>query len=429
MRVINLNQIFKVYKFPFLILSLVIAISCSDNKIPTVKNKTNGVQTEYDRFGFIQDSFEVIKGEVKKNETLADILIPNDISYSLVSKIYNKSKPKFDFKKILPKHKYRFYYNLDSIQSLNSFVYEINKIKYLVVNLNDTIKINLVEREINIDTNSVSGVINESLYQTFYDNNLSPLLAGKLAEVFAWQIDFYTIQKGDKFVAIYEREKIGNDIVGIGDILAAKFIEHNNVHQAFLYSQDGKLEYFDENGKSLQKQFLKAPLKYKRISSRFSWHRFHPIYRIFRPHLGIDYAANVGTPVQAIGDGTVIEARYNGGAGKFVKVRHNSVYSSGYMHLSRYGKGIKRGAKVKQGQVIGYVGRTGTATGPHLDFRFWKNGSLVNYLTQTFPSTKSIDQGELNDFYKTRDSLKLILDHIEMPDSTIIAEHEQGNNL
>lgn len=416
-------------KITFLLISLIIIISCSDNKIPDSTKIEKEIPIEYDRFGFIQDSFNVVKGEVKKNETLADILIPNNISYQQVTEIYNKSKPKFDFKRILPQHRYRFYFNQDSIQSLNSFVYEISKINYLVVNLEDTIGINLIERKVDIDTNSVSGVIKFSLYQTFYDNNVSPILAGKLAEVFAWQIDFYTIQKGDKFIAIYEREKIGDNIIGVGDILAAKFVENNNVHQAYLYNRDGKLEYFDQHGKSLQKQFLKAPLKYKRISSRFSRHRLHPIYRIFRPHLGIDYAANVGTPVQAIGDGTVIEARYNGGAGKFVKIRHNSVYSSGYMHLSRYGAGIRRGAKVIQGQVIGYVGRTGTATGPHLDFRFWKNGSLVNYLTQSFPSTKSIAKDELNNFYSTRDSLKFLMDQFEGPDSAIIAEHGQENNL
>jgi murein DD-endopeptidase MepM/ murein hydrolase activator NlpD len=260
-------------------------------------------------------------------------------------------------------------------------------------------------KDVIIKERTISGTIDNSLYQTLMDENASPLLAVELADVFAWQIDFYTIQKGDKFFAVYNEKYVGDDFVGIGKILTAEFIHQRNSYKAFLFNQDGKDEYFDEEGKSLQKEFLKAPLKYRRISSRFSRRRLHPIFRVYRPHLGIDYAAATGTPVQAVGDGIVILRQRKGGAGRFVKIRHNSVYTSGYMHLSRYGKGIRVGKKVKQGQVIGYVGSSGHSTGPHLDFRFYKNGRAVNYMTQKFPSSKSVSKENLSEFYKVRDSL------------------------
>ncbi|MCB9249154.1 MAG: peptidoglycan DD-metalloendopeptidase family protein [Ignavibacteriales bacterium] len=291
--------------------------------------------------------------------------------------------------------------------------------------ITDSLKIDLVERETEVVENTVSGTINTSLYQTFIDNNSSQLLAGKLAEVFAWQIDFYTIQKGDSFFALYEQEKVGDAVVKIGDILAAKFIHKGNEYNAFLYNQDGKLEYFDENGGSLQKAFLKAPLKFKRISSSFSRNRLHPILRVYKPHLGIDFAAAIGTPVQAVGDGIVVEARRNGAAGNYVKIKHNSAYSSGYMHLSKYGKGIRNGVRVQQGQIIGYVGSTGRSTGPHLDFRFWKNGALVNYLTQKFPSSKSVSKENLNSYYTFKDSLQAKIDTlINLNQITLVREPE-----
>jgi len=364
----------------------------------------------YDRYGFIADSFVVEKGTIKKNETLADILIKSNIDYQLITQIFDESKPIFNFKKIQPKKNYVVYKNQDSLNSFYAFVYEINKIKYVKVQLSDSLVIEVMEREVNVNEKSISGTINSSLYETLVSQNSSIVLANELAEIFAWQIDFYTIQKGDKFYAVYEELTVDNVVVGIGDILISKFIHKNNPFYAFLYNQNDKKEYFDEEGKSLQKEFLKAPLKYRRISSHYSGSRLHPILRVYRPHRGIDYAAAVGTPVQAVGDGIVMKVGKNGAAGRMVKVKHNSVYSSAYLHLSGYGKGIKSGIKVRQGQVIGYVGSSGRSTGPHLDFRFWKNGSLVNYLRQKFPSSKAVADTSLYSYNILRDSLLVRLD-------------------
>jgi len=398
-------------KYSFLISSIIFTIAftfCSDknSQDPSSSEKE---EISLDQFGFIADSFNIEIGAVKKNETLADIMLGAEIDYNLMTDIFNKSKPIFDFRKIQPNRNYLIYKNKDSLNTLNSFIYEMNKLKYVKVSVEDSITAEIVEREVDIRERSISGTINSSLYETLSNQEASLVLAGELAEIFAWQIDFYTIQKGDQFFAVYEELLIDSNIVGVGEILTAKFIHKDNPFNAYLFVHDDKKEYFDEEGKSLQKKFLKAPLKYRRISSGYSGRRLHPILRVYRPHRGIDYAAAIGTPVQAVGDGIVLSVGRNGAAGKMVKVRHNSVYTSAYLHLSRYGKSIKRGAKVKQGQVIGYVGSTGRSTGPHLDFRFWKNGSLVNYLRQKFPASKAVADSNISEFMVVKDSLDVKL--------------------
>jgi len=397
------SQLFRITYLLYGISIALLLISCSteSDKIPLVIEK----KIEYDKFGFVADSFKIEEGMIRKNETLADILTNSQIDYNLITKIYNSSKPIFDFRKIRPNKNYRVYKNQDSLNSFHAFVYEIDKTKYLKVNLEDSLKVEISKREIQTIEKSVTGVINSSLYETLLEQNSSIVLAGNLAEIFAWQIDFYTIQKGDQFFAVYEELFVDDESVGIGEVLVAKFIHKNNPFHAFLFDQNERKEYFDEDGNSLQKEFLKAPLKYKRISSHYSGRRLHPILRVYRPHRGIDYAAAIGTPVQAVGDGIIIKVGRDGAAGKMVKIKHNSVYSSAYLHLSGYGKGIKRGARVKQGQLIGYVGSTGRSTGPHLDFRFWKNGSLVNYLRQKFPSSKAVADSNLFEYNILKDSL------------------------
>lgn len=417
----------EISKYIFIFFVVIIFNSCADvdEKNPPIKSEE--VNIEYDRFGFPIDSFNVVKGEIKKNQFLSDILTSTNISSAKINEIYTKAKSYFDFKKIRPGNKYRCYLNNDSLNSLNSFVYEINPKEFVTVGISDSIDVNYVRRETTIEERTISGVITSSLYQTFYDNNISPILAAKLADIFAWQIDFYTIQKNDSYFIVYEEEKLGDQVIDIGEIKAAKFINNSEEYNAFLFNQDGKYEYFDENGKSLIKAFLKAPLKFKRISSKFSRSRLHPILRVYKPHLGIDYAAAIGTPVQAIGDGTILEARRSGAAGNYVRIKHNDVYSSGYMHLSKYGKGIRRGARVQQGQVIGYVGSTGRSTGPHLDFRFWKNGVLVNYLTQKFFSSKSILEENFVKFNSLKDSLNFKIDRMKVISTAVTLEHEQEN--
>jgi murein DD-endopeptidase MepM/ murein hydrolase activator NlpD len=224
------------------------------------------------------------------------------------------------------------------------------------------------------------------------------MLIHSLSEVFAWQVDFYRIQKGDRFKVLYEQLLVDDEEAGIGKIIGAYFNHNEEDYYAVYFDQGSGISYFDENGQSLQKQFLKSPLRYKRISSRYTRRRYHPVLKRYKAHLGTDYAAPTGTPIRSVGDGVVEEARYSQYNGRYVKIRHNSVYTTQYLHMSRFGKGIKAGVKVTQGQVIGYVGSTGLANGPHLCFRFWKNGQQVDALNVKLPPSEPVNEDKRDEY-------------------------------
>jgi murein DD-endopeptidase MepM/ murein hydrolase activator NlpD len=376
-------------------------------------------------YNLIVDSLREIRGVVDRNETISDILNPHNIPLQKIYRIADASKNVFDFTKINFGKNYTLYSTIDSIETVKYFVYEIDPINYVVCDLSDSINIYKESREVTTRIREVSGIIDNSLYMTLKEQNASDLLALKLADVYAWQIDFYGIQAGDYFKVIFEENFVDTTFIGVGKINTALFNHKDKDFYAFRFEQNGKDEYFDEDGNGLRKAFLKAPLKFSRISSGYTNRRFHPILKYYRPHRGIDYAAPTGTPIQSVGDGTVTDVRWTKQGGRFVKVKHNSTYSSGYMHLSKYAKGIKPGVRVSQGDIIGYVGSSGLATGPHLDFRFWKNGQLVNYLRQEFPSSYPIKESDLDSFKFYKDSLKTRLDNIqiEFPASEVASQN------
>jgi len=245
------------------------------------------------------------------------------------------------------------------------------------------------------------------------ENNIDPMMSIKLSEIYAWTVDFFGLDEGDKFKVIYEKQYVDSIPIGIGEIYAVSFNHKGEELFAFEFEQNGVKSFFDKDGKSLRRQFLKAPLKFSRISSGFSKSRMHPILKIRRPHSGVDYAAPRGTPINTIGDGTIIKKGYTKGAGYYIKVKHNSVYTSGYNHLSRYPKGIKVGQRVTQGDVIGYVGSTGYATGPHLDFRVWKNGQAINPLKIKAPPVEPILDDNLSTFEAIKTEYLKELDKIK----------------
>lgn len=253
----------------------------------------------------------------------------------------------------------------------------------------------------------VHGTVKTSLWEAFLDLNEDPQIALKLADVLGWEIDFVTdTRAGDTFTIIVEEWFCDGMHIGIGEVHAARYVNRGKEHLAFRHKYgDSKTGYYDAAGESVKRVFLKSPLSYRRISSYFTSRRYHPILKVYRPHYGVDYAAPTGTPVVSIGDGTVVKAGWNGGFGKYVEIRHNSIYTTCYGHLSRYGKGVKRGRRVSQGQVIGYVGSTGLSTGPHLDFRVKKHGSYVNPLRLDFPRTDPVPEEEFAAFAETRDVL------------------------
>ena len=338
------------------------------------------------------DDYEEIEAKIKPNESLSEILLKYGVSYESIDQIARKSKDVYDVRYLRAGKNYKIYYQEDSVKRGKYFVYEQNPIQYVVFELSKPYSIYKAEKEVEIKEREAQGIISSSLYETMMDNNLSPLLALELSEVYAWEIDFFRIQKGDNFKVVFEEQYVNDEFVGIGRILGANFNHFKEDYYAIHFEQGEKDDYFDDKGNSLRKAFLKAPLKFSRISSRYSPRRFHPILKRNIPHLGTDYAAPKGTPIMSVGDGEVLEAKYKRGNGNYVKVRHNSTYTTGYLHMSKIASGIRSGVTVKQGQTIGYVGSTGLATGPHLCFRFLKNGHQIDALKVKLPPSKPIDK-------------------------------------
>ncbi|MEQ8908177.1 MAG: peptidoglycan DD-metalloendopeptidase family protein [Vicingaceae bacterium] len=363
-------------------------------------------------FGIEKDSFHVIEATIKPNEFLANLLLPHHIDYVTIDKLAKKSREVFDVRRLAAGKKYSIFTSKDSLQKAQYFVYQPNAIDYVVYDLSDSIEIRRGQKEVRVKTKSVAGVINSSLYETLQDQNSSPALAVKLADIFAWSIDFYRIQKGDWFKAIYEVQYVDEEAIGTGRILAVEFSHFDEPYLGFYFEQDGKADYFDEEANSLRKAFLKSPLKFSRLSSRYTKRRFHPVQKRWKAHLGTDYAAPTGTPIMSTGDGVVIAASYTGGNGRYVKVKHNSAYTTQYLHMSR--RNVKVGQHVKQGDIIGYVGSTGLATGPHVCYRFWKNGRQVDHLKEDFPAAEPIKaehkarfEQEMNRWMNSLDSLQV----------------------
>ena len=243
---------------------------------------------------------------------------------------------------------------------------------------------------------------------------VSPLLILDLSDIYAWTVDFFGLQKGDRFRVLYDEKVCDGETIGIDTVRYAVF-SHNgrNLPMVMFNQGDGGNIWWDENGASMRKAFLKAPLKFSRISSGFSYARKHPVTKKVRPHTGVDYAAPTGTPVMTIGDGVVTSVKYEGAGGKTIRIKHNSVYSTAYLHLSKYAKGIKAGTRVRQGEVIGYVGSTGRSTGPHLDFRVWKNGTPINPLKMESPPAEPIRQSNKKAFDETHAKYKAQIDEIQ----------------
>ncbi len=365
-------------------------------------------------FGFYSDNLIQIDSEVKRNETFSTILNKFSLGKYSQTEVIDISRKYLDLRKIISGNKYHAYLSTDSTESLKYFVYELNPVDYVVISLNDSLYTYSDSRELKIKRKEFAGIINSSLYETLNNKNINIELAIKLSEIFAWQIDFYRIQKGDNFKVIYEEKYVNDNSVGIGKIYGAYFKHSGDEYYAIEFDQNDKEQYFDENGKSLRKAFLKAPIKFSRISSRFSRKRFHPVQKVWKAHLGTDYAAPTGTPIWAVGDGVVTEARYSRFNGNYVKIRHNGTYSTQYLHMSKFAKGIRKGVRVQQGQVIGYVGSTGLATGPHVCFRFWKNGSQVNPLREKIPPSKPIDSKYFDEFMKVKSLILTELDKIQL---------------
>ncbi len=365
-------------------------------------------------YGIPVDSFDIATYTVRKNQTLGSIMLNLNVSAEYIKQINQKTKDVFNIRAVKAGNPYKVFSHRDSIAKVEYLVYEHTSTEYVTFHFTDSLVVRAQHKEVIPITRISEAEINSSLWEVMSSYNLNPVLALDLSEIFAWAVDFFGLQRGDKFKAIYDEIFVDDKSIGIGTIHAAWFEHRGEKFYAFRFMQDSVWSYWDEDGNSLRRSFLKAPLRFSRISSRFSYSRKHPILKIYRPHTGVDYAAPEGTPVVALGDGVVLEKGYNHAAGNFIKIRHNSVYTTAYYHFSRFGKGIYKGARVQQGQTIGFVGKTGYATGPHLDLRFWKNGKPVDPLKVEAPPVEPIHDEKMDMFKGTIAKYRTKLDSISL---------------
>lgn len=364
-------------------------------------------------YGLPVDSFRIETQVVRQNQFLSEILLAKGLNHFEIDKLVKTTLPCFDFRKMNRGQKFTFFSTPDSAHRLKHIVYEINKIDYVHVTLGDSIAAARGQKEIQRLEKTAYATIRSSLWKTIQDQNLSPALAIKLSDIYAWSVDFFGIEKGDYFKVMYTEEFVDGESIGIGVIHSALFSHHKKDIYAFRFEQDGNWDYFDEDGNSLRKAFLKAPLTFSRISSRFSNARLHPILKIRRPHHGVDYAAPSGTPVHSIGDGRVVQKGWDSkGGGNFVKITHNSVYSTVYMHLSGFASGLNAGQLVKQGQLIGYVGSTGLSSGPHLDFRVFQNGKPIDPLKMESPPVEPVKPDNMSRYIQSIGPIKKQLEEL-----------------
>lgn len=339
-------------------------------------------------YGLAIDSFRVDTGYVREGETLGGILRKCGATREQLTHILSLDREQFDVRTIRAGKRYLACYQPDSV--LLYWIYQPDIKTAKVLHLTDSLHVEHHEKPVEIRARYAEATIESSLWNAMITNGLPADLALELSEIYAWTIDFFGLQKDDSIRVYYEEQYVDSTRIGIGHIYAAHFYHGRRWQDAYWFENEDIRGYFDGDGNSLKKAFLKAPLNYKRISSHFSYARKHPVLKIVRPHTGVDYAAPTGTPVVSIGDGVVIEKGYKGGGGHTVKIRHNSTYTSAYLHLSKYGKDLRVGSHVSQGQVIGYVGSSGTATGPHLDFRIWKNGCPIDPLKMESPPVEPV---------------------------------------
>ena len=370
------------------------------------KKEKKAVHVPKYEYGILVDSFKVVKDIVKPNQTLGEILYYNHIDYPQINKIVKSAKNIFDVKRINAGQNYTVLCSKDSIDKASFFIYEIDPVNFVVFDLTKNMSVFLGKKDIEVRLKKAKGEINNSLWITMENKGLSPRLTHELSTIYAWTIDFFKIQKGDEFKVYYEDRYVDNKYIGIGKIIAAQFIHNNKSYFAYYYKEkNGRGDYFNEKGETLRKAFLMAPVDYKRISSRYSKNRKHPVTGRWKGHFGTDYAAATGTPIWTTADGVVVKASYTRNNGNYVKIKHNNTYTTQYLHMSKIKNGIKRNVKVKQGQIIGYVGSTGLATGPHVCYRFWKNGRQVDPYKQKLPPGDPIKKENYNDFMNVKDSL------------------------
>lgn len=397
-------------------ISLLAGCTCGNRSGQTQTAGSEETEVEVNRLGFDPDTLAAYEGKIRRNEFFSNLLMRLGMRTQDSYLLSEACDSVFDVRKFRSGNRFEAYYSGPQDSSLNSvpddavleyLVYERDAMSDLVVRCRPPFSAWVSEKPVEVTRKYAEVTIRRSLWEDMLDAGVSPLLILNLSDIYAWTVDFFALQKEDSFKVIYDEKTCDGKVIAVDTVRYAVFSHGGEEFPAIMFNQgDGGNIYWNDRGESMRKAFLKAPLQYSRISSGFSYARRHPITRRVQPHTGVDYAAPAGTPVMSIGDGKVTSAKNEGAGGNTIRIRHNSVYSTAYLHLSRFAPGIRAGAMVHQGDVIGYVGSTGRSTGPHLDFRVWKNGSPINPLKMESPPAEPLDEENMPAFKALVDSLR-----------------------
>ena len=396
--------------------SLLAGCTCSNRSGQTQTAGSEETEVEVNRLGFDPDTLAAYEGKIRRNEFFSNLLMRLGMRTQDSYLLSEACDSVFDVRKFRSGNRFEAYYSGPQDSSLNSvpddavleyLVYERDAMSDLVVRCRPPFSAWVSEKPVEVTRKYAEVTIRRSLWEDMLDAGVSPLLILNLSDIYAWTVDFFALQKEDSFKVLYDEKTCDGKVIAVDTVRYAVFSHGGEEFPAIMFNQgDSGNIYWNDKGESMRKAFLKAPLQYSRISSGFSYARRHPITRRVQPHTGVDYAAPAGTPVMSIGDGKVTSAKNEGAGGNTIRIRHNSVYSTAYLHLSRFAPGIRAGAMVHQGDVIGYVGSTGRSTGPHLDFRVWKNGSPINPLKMESPPAEPLDEENMPAFKALVDSLR-----------------------
>lgn len=352
---------------------------------------------------------------IQPNDMLSQILSQKGVEYFKINQLIESAKSIFPFRSIRSGKELTFITD-KADSSIQCVVYEPDPYHRILYHLDDSVRVEMIERPTETKIETASGVINESLWVSMEEQDLPLELISAMEDALGWSVDFYHIQKGDSYKLVYERKYVEGEALGIGKLIGAEYKSGDNDYYSIRFNSGSYDGYYDLEGRPMKKAFLKSPVEYARISSRYNLNRFHPILKRYKGHFGTDYAAPCGTPIRAVADGTVEKASYTSGNGNFVKIRHDKTYETQYLHMSRFGAGIHAGTHVSQGQTIGYIGQTGLATGCHVCFRFWKNGKQVDPLREKMPPPQAMDPKMLPEYFKVRDQVKSMLEgHVPQP--------------